>query len=294
MEFSHENPHSAKAFKPLIFASILTFGYFVIELLGGLFTKSLALIADSSHMAGDFFSLALALFANYLARRPINAGKTYGYHRVEVLAGLFNAMTLWVISGMIAMNALGRLRNPPVINIDLMMPIAALGLAVNIACALLLKYNARTNINVRGAYLNVLSDALGSIGTIVAGLLIYATGNPAFDAIISGFICVLIIASSLKLMLNSLNILLEGAPSHLDVEKIRLELLAVDGIKEVHDLHVWSLGSGMDMLSGHIRIHVNGDKRILAVVETAAARLRERFGIEHTTLQPEPAASKIV
>ncbi|MBI2070285.1 MAG: cation transporter [Elusimicrobia bacterium] len=292
MEVSHENPQSRQAAQSLVFASGLTFGYFIIELAGGFMTGSLALVADASHMAGDFLSLLFAWFASVLARRSTNLIKTYGYHRVEVLAGLVNAMGLWVVSGMILMNAFKRLANPPPVEAGPMMLIAFFGLAVNIACALLLKKDSQKNLNVRGAYIHVLSDLLGSIGALVGAAVMKWTGNYLADPIVSGFVCLLIIASSLKLMLNSLNILLEGVPPHLDIEAIRRELRAIDGVHDIHDLHVWSLGAGMDMLSGRLVLESGAAAKSFGILDAAGRRMQERFGISHATLQPEIVKSK--
>lgn len=284
---SHENTQSRKAAKSLIFASILTFAYFLVELVGGLWTGSLALIADSFHMGGDFLALVFAWLANYLARRPSNLVKTYGYHRIEVLAALGNSLTLWFISGMIIANAIKRMESPPQILAGPMTAIAAIGLLVNIICALALAKQSKVNLNVRGAYINVLSDALGSIGSIAGGILIQVTGLFIIDPIVSGFICVLIILTSLKLMASSLNILLEGAPPHLNVDEIRQELLKIKGIEEIHDIHVWSVGSGLDLLTGHLLIARDQAANAAAIIKEANELIRQEFGIEHSTLQPE-------
>ncbi len=284
---SHENPLSRLASKSLIVAAALTFTYFLVELFGGIFTGSLALLADSSHMAGDFLSLVFAWSASYLARRPTNLVKTYGYHRVEVLAALVNVMTLWVISGVIIANAIGRLKNPPLVLAGPMTAIAAIGLVINLICAVILSKQSKANLNVRGAYLHVLSDALGSVGAIGGGLWMRRTGNFVADPIVSGFICMLIILSSLKLMASSLNILLEGVPPHLSVAEIKQAILAINGVEEIHDLHVWSMGSGLDMLSGHVLIAKSNSHDSCEIIEEVNAVLREKFGIEHATLQAE-------
>lgn len=287
MKPSHKNPLAQKTAKSLTISLLLTFLYFITEFFGGLFTGSLALIADSMHMAGDFFSLGIACLATYLARRPTNLVKTYGYHRIEVLSAIVNAMALWVISGAILSNALKRLVAPPEIQLLPMSVIAFFGLVINIVCATILSKQSKTNLNVRGAYLHVLSDTLGSISAIMGALLIKITGNFIFDPLVSGFICLLIILSSLKLITNAFNILLEGAPPHLNVESIHEELLGIEDIDAIHDLHIWSLGAGMDILTAHLLVSPKDPRGCMTIVEEANALLKEKFGIEHTTLQPE-------
>ncbi|MBI4369849.1 MAG: cation transporter [Elusimicrobia bacterium] len=271
----------------MLLTSFITLGFFFVELAGGILTGSLALLADSSHMAGDCLSLLVAWFASYLARRPRNIAKTYGYHRVEVLAALGNAMALWVISGFILANAIERFRRPPEVLISPMIIIAATGLIVNIICALILRRESKGNLNVKGAYLHVLSDMMGSLGAIIGGVTMKLTGSYWADPLVSGFICILLSISSLRLMINSLNILLEGVPGHLNVNEIRLELLAVSGVEDIHDLHVWSVGSGMDMLTGHITVNSQNQNQVDDILNQASRRLKEKFNIEHTTLQPE-------
>lgn len=271
--------------RPLTGAMALTAVIFFAELVGGWWTGSLALMADATHMAVDLLGLGLSLFAAALARRPADLKRTYGYRRVEVLAALGNAVALMVATGFILREAWARWAFPTPIAAGPMLLIALVGLACNVASAAILWRASRHNINLRGALLHVLSDGAGSVGAIVAGAIILWTRWYRADAVVSVLICVGIVLTAFWLLRDSINILLEGAPPHLDIEEIRAALSGLSGVCEVHDLHLWSLTQGHESMSGHVVVEPGRDAD--EVLEAGRELLRERFGIGHVTLQIE-------
>jgi cobalt-zinc-cadmium efflux system protein len=262
----------------------ITGAFMFAEAVGGALSGSLALIADAGHMLTDAGSLALSLFAIRMARRPATSEKTYGYVRLEILAALVNGAALLVISGFIIAEAWHRLRDPVEIRGGVMLAVAAVGLGVNIAGALLLHGHAHDNLNVRGAYLHVLGDLLGSIGAIAAGVVILTTGWTPADPIISVLIAVLILLSAWRLVKEAADVLLEAAPPHIDVEEVVRDLRNVAGLDEVHDVHVWTLTSGFVALSAHGMI--DDPTEHTRVLDEVQRRMKER-GIEHVTFQIE-------
>lgn len=263
---------------------VITGTFMVAEALGGVLSGSLALLADAGHMLTDAGSLALSLFAIRMARRPANAEKTYGYVRLEILAALVNGAALLVIAGFIVVEAWHRLREPVEVQGSVMLVIAVVGLGINIAGALLLHGHAHDNLNVRGAYLHVLGDLLGSIGAIAAGIVILTTGWTPADPIISVVIAVLILFSAWRLVREAADVLLEAAPPHIDVEDVLRDLRDVEGLDQVHDVHVWTLTSGFVALSAHGVIDdPTAHTRILDEVQ----RRMRAHGIEHVTFQIE-------
>ena len=265
--------------------------YALAEVAGGLLANSLALLADAGHMATDIMALCLALLASWTARRPPDPARTYGYRRVEILAALFNGVALIVIALIILLEAWQRLAQPPEVDYGLMALVATGGLAVNLFGAWLLHAH-QLGMNVRAAYLHVLGDLLGSIGTLLAAGLMALFGwywaDPAVSIMIGG----VIVFSAVRLVLDSVNVLLEGAPTHLDTEEVRACLARLDGVSEVHDLHLWSLGGDAPLLSAHL---VLDDSRPPAgVLRSATSLLQERFGIDHTTLQTEPPDFNVI
>lgn len=256
-----------------------------VETAGGLWTGSLALLADAGHMATDAACLALSLFAAWAAGLPRDRSRTFGYQRVEVLAALANGAALWLVIGALLREAVGRLAQPPEVRAGPMLAIAAGGLAANLIGLSLLSRGGKEDINVRGAYLHVFSDLLGSVGAVLAGLVLVLTGWRAADPLFSLAICVILGVSSWGLLKDSIHILLEGAPSHLDLESIRSALLSIEGVQEVHDLHLWSLTSGTESMTGHLVVKPGEDTQ--RVLEAGSALLDERFGLHHVTLQIE-------
>ncbi len=258
--------------------------YMVAEAVGGLLTGSLALLADASHMLTDAASLGLALFALGMAQRPSTPERTFGWHRTEILAALANGLLLVAVSVAILIEAWGRLSAPHPINGEAMMWIAVGGLVVNLLGLRILHGSRADSLNLRGAWLHVLADTLGSVQAILAGLLVWRLGWLWADPVASVLIALLVAGSAWKLLAESVHVLLEGTPSRLDEPEIRAALLDVEGVVEVHDLHVWTITSGFDALSVHAR--VEGRDRD-SVLDELRITLRERFQLDHATIQLE-------
>lgn len=259
--------------------------YIVAEVVGGYLTNSLALLADAGHMLSDAAALGLSLFALWIARRPASPQHSYGFYRAEILAALANGATLIAIALVIFVEAWQRFRVPPAVEGRGVMLIAAGGLVVNLVSLWLLHEGRKESLNVQGAWLHVLTDALGSVGAIVAGLLVWRFNWFLADPLMSVLIGLLVIYSSWALLKDAVRVLMEGTPGHLDLEEIRSALLAVEGVDEVHDLHVWSISSGMTALSAHVCVAPGqvGD----ATLGATRRMLHDRFGVDHSTIQVE-------
>jgi len=258
--------------------------FMIIEFAGGLLANSLALIADSAHMLTDVGALGLSLFVLWFSRRPANTSKSYGYLRLEILAALLNGAVLIVLSLAIFWEAYRRISAPEVIEGPLMLAVAVAGLLVNIIAAVALHGSAEHNLNVRGAYLHVLGDLLGSVGAIVAAIVIMTTGWIPADALISGFVGLLILASSWKLVRESVDVLLEAVPRHIDMVAVRKSICSIPDVDEVHDLHVWTLTSGFFAMSGHAVVrNPEQNQRVLRDINDCM----RTFGITHVTVQLE-------
>jgi cobalt-zinc-cadmium efflux system protein len=258
----------------------------LLELVGGYLTNSLALLTDAAHMFTDVTALALSLFALWMGGRPASETKTFGYYRAEILAALVNGMALWVIVVLILSEAWRRLHDPPPVAGGGMLALAGAGLLVNVGVAVRLREHRHRSLNLRGAYLHVLSDLLGSVGAVAAGATILATGWNAADPLASALIAVLILMSSWALVREAVDVLMEAVPGHIDVEALRRSLECVPGTDEVHDLHVWTLTTGRYALSAHAVVagdHADDDA-ILAAMADVCAR---DFHIEHVTIQIE-------
>lgn len=266
-------------------ALAITFVYFVAEVLGGILTNSLALLSDAGHMFSDIAAISLSLFAFQMARRPATLDKTYGYHRLEILAALLNGLALWLIVGIIFHAAYNRFFDPPEVQTRGMLVVASIGLLVNIAAGIILYGSHHESLNVRGAFLHILGDALGSVGAIAAGVVMLFTGWYLADPLISVFIGLLILYSSWSLVRESMSILMQSVPKGINLEDVRAAMENVGGVIKVHDLHVWAVTSGVFTLSAHAVIHrVEDSHEVLNVMESA---LKNRFHIEHTTIQLE-------
>ena len=266
-------------------ALAISLGYFFAEVIGGFLTNSLALLSDAGHMLSDIAAMGLSLFAFQVARRPATVQRTYGYHRVEILAALVNGLTLWFIVGIIFAAAYGRLFDPPVVRSAGMIVIATVGLLVNIAAGLVLYGSHHESLNIRGAFLHIVSDALGSVGAIGAGLIMLWTGWYIADPIISVFIGLLILYSSWSLVKESMDILMQSVPKGIRLEEVQRTIEGVQGVVKVHDLHVWTVTSGIFTLSAHAVVE-NGEK-FHQVLDGIESTLKSRFNIEHTTIQLE-------
>ncbi|HWP64775.1 MAG TPA: cation diffusion facilitator family transporter [Candidatus Limnocylindria bacterium] len=255
------------------------------EAAGGWWTNSLALVSDAAHMLGDVAALSLTLFALWVGSRPASASKTFGYYRAEILAALVNGVVLWVVVVFILAEAWRRFWQPPEVAAGGMLGIAVVGLIVNLFVAMRLHGHAVHSLNLRGAYLHVVSDALGSVGALVAAVVILATGWQAADTLASVVIAALILKSSWALVRESVDVLMEAVPAHVDLERLQATLESVAGTVEVHDLHVWSLTTGHYALSAHAVIDgsVAGDE-MLARMAAVCAR---EFHVDHVTIQLE-------
>ena len=262
---------------------VLTTVFMVAEVVGGLVTGSLALLADAGHMLSDAFSLGVALFAVWLAEKPATPNRSFGYKRAEILAALFNGVTLVAISIWIFIEAYQRFREPPEVLGGLMLTIAALGLVVNVAGALILSRSGGESLNLQGALRHVIADVLGSVGAIAAALVILATGWRYADPVISVLIGLLVLASSWRLLRDSANILLEGTPSGINASEVGRSMADTEGIQEVHDLHIWTITSGFPALSAHVL--VGQEENCHARRRDLEKLLANEYGIEHTTLQ---------
>lgn len=271
--------------KKLIFVLSFSLFYLVAEVVGGLITGSLALLADAAHMLTDVGGLGLALIAIKLAERKASSSKTYGYYRAEILAALANAVVLIGISLYILYEAYLRFLNPPKVESKAMLIVAFIGLLVNLAGMYILRKGSKESLNMKGAYFEVLSDMLTSIGVIIAGIIMWTTGWYYADPIISAGIGLFIFPRTWKLLKEATSVLLEGTPSDVDPEELRKEILMIDGVDSVHDLHIWSLTSGINAMSAHVVIKeglINNNmlKMIHDVVTS-------KFKISHTTFQLE-------
>lgn len=277
--------HVRSSKKSLTLALAITATWFVIELVGGFYANSLALLADAAHMLTDLAALGLSLFALMISTRPATHAKTFGYLRAEILAALANGIFLVLIGIYIFYEAYQRfVLQPPVRSVP-MLVIAATGLVANLVTAGLLFRSRHENLNVRGAFLHVLGDTLGSVGAIVAGVIMAVWRWYLADPLVSIIVALLVMYSSWQLVRESVDVLLEGTPRHLNIQSILLEMGSVNGVRSVHDLHVWSITSGMPAMSCHVVLSAEVDP---AAVLTALSRtMREKYGIEHTTIQIE-------
>jgi len=277
-----ERHHETRRLK---WALAISGAYFFAELIAGFLTNSLALLSDAGHMLSDVAAMTMSLVAFRMARRPATQNSTFGYHRAEILAALFNGLALWLIVGVIFTAAYNRLFDPPPVASYGMMIVAVLGLLVNIAAGAILHGSHHDNLNLRGAFLHVVSDAVGSVGAIAAGVIMFTTEWYLADPLISIFIGVLILYSSWSLVKESLSILMQAVPKEIRLEEVQQTIEEVEGVTKVHDLHVWAVTSGIFTLSAHAVVENGGDfHQVLNSIEDT---LRERFKIEHTTIQLE-------
>lgn len=284
----HHHEHAREGNKKgLAIAFLITVGIMFLEFFGGLLTNSLALLSDSGHMLSDASALFLSLAAIWFAARPASPNKTYGFYRFEILAALFNGVTLFIIAGFIVWEAIKRFDSPPTVASGSMMLIAAVGLIANMASAwaLMRKGDVKHNVNLRSAYLHVIGDALGSIGAIIAGAVMMAFEWYVADPIISVLVALLILKSAWGIIQHTVHILMEGTPIAINQNEVRQSLLAIDGVKDVHDLHIWTITSGFDSLSCHILIDENTDSQ--HVLQQAIHMIEQKFKIGHTTIQVE-------
>lgn len=272
----------------LRWALAVTATFAVVEVAGGLLAGSLALLADAGHMVTDAASLGLSLFAAWMAARPADASRTYGWYRVEILAALVNGAALLAVTGWIVVEAVQRLRTPQPVQADLMLAVASAGLVANVVGVALLHRAKGESLNVQGAYLHVLSDVLGSVAAVTAGIIIKLTGWYPADPLISLGLSVLLLLSASRLVLRSTDVLLEAAPRHVKVAELEAAIRAVPGVEGVHDLHVWSVSDGMVAMSAHACVEdpAGHQAALEAIHRTARAH-----GIQHVTVQMERACA---
>jgi cobalt-zinc-cadmium efflux system protein len=282
---SHEHGRGADT-RRLGVVLALVVVYMFAEVVGGVITNSLALLADAGHMLSDAGALALSLFALWIAQRPPTSTHTYGFHRTEILAALANGVTLVAISIFIVLEAFHRFGNPPEVEGGLMMVIAIGGLVINLVGLAVLSGGRKGSLNVRGAWLHVLTDALGSLGTIAAGALIWAFRWEWADPVASVVVAALVLWSSWALLRDTVGVLMERAPGDIDVEEVRHAISEVPGVLAAHDLHVWTITSGMVALSAHV--HSRAPTAAGPLLREIARVLHDRFGIHHVTIQVEP------
>lgn len=255
------------------------------EAFGGWFANSLALLADAGHMLTDVAALSLTLAAIWFASRPATSKKTFGYYRLEILAAFVNGIALVLISLWIIYEAYERWNAPPVVKGLELTLIAVGGLVVNIICAWLLHAGHEHNLNMRGAWLHVIGDALGSVAAIIAGVLIIAFGWAWADALCSALISLIIIFGAWRLIHESVNVLLEGTPAHINLATVEQTIRATENVRDVHDLHVWTITSGMEALSVHVVHEETVPQKSL--LQTIRRKLHDEFGIDHLTIQME-------
>lgn len=290
-EHGHAHAHShvparIRHERPLWIAFALTLLFLLVEVVGGLLSNSLALLSDAAHMTTDVLALGIALFAVRMSRRPPDAKRTYGYARMEAIGALANGGLLFVAAGFILWEALGRFRAPQAVASDAMLVVAVLGLLVNLASMRLLAAGAGESLNVRGAYMEVWSDMLGSLGVIAGALLIRFTGWTVVDPVIAVLIGLWVLPRTWLLLRAAAQVLMQGVPAGLDIDEVRDAMQATPGVAAVHDLHVWALGSREPILTAHVLLSDDaGDADALR--GELAGMLGASFDIDHVTLQME-------
>lgn len=281
----HHHHHHGGGGRSLFMALFLTVAFAAVEAVGGWLGGSLALLGDAGHMITDATALGLALLASWIAKRPPSPRHTYGLSRAEVVAAIVNGLLMFAIVAAIVITAIERLTAPEPVAGGTVMLIGTFGLAVNIIVAVVLSRGERT-LNTRAALLHVIGDMLGSVAALAAGAVIYFTGWTPIDPILSLFICLLILASSVKLLRDALHVIMEGVPPEVDLHEVGHAMAGVEGVHSVHDLHIWMLSSDSIMLTAHVIV---GDmNRWEGTLNALHALLHERFNIAHVTLQPEP------
>jgi len=281
-----EYTYQPKSTKYLGIALSITISFFIIELVGGFITNSLVLVTDAWHMLNDASALILAIIAAWIAQRPINMKKTFGYYRAEILAAFLNGIFLWAVVVFIFYEAIQRIQHPAQVESLNMLVIAFLGFIANGLSAAILSKSKSESLNVKGAFLHVLADTLGSIGAISAGIIMYFTGWYQADPLISIIIGVLIFYSSSKLVQDSINVLLEGVPRGIDVNAVEQRIMQLEGVEAIHDLHVWCITpTKICAMSCHVVVKKSVNRKRL--ISDLISMLKKEFGIDHTTIQLE-------
>jgi cobalt-zinc-cadmium efflux system protein len=260
----------------------------VVEVVGGILSDSISLVSDSVHMLTDVMAIGLSLFAITMAARTHSGAMTFGYHRAEVLVALVNGVVLAVISLWVLYEAFLRVMSPRIIDASLMLLTAGIGLAGNLLVMFLLKHHAGKSINIQSAFIHVVYNTISSVAVIITGFIALNTGITIVDPLVAFLIAGLVARSAYSIVRSSTHILLEGAPAELEIREILISLKQLDGVVDVHDLHVWTISSGMDALSGHVVVRdqtLSESSKLLSKINTVLA---ERYNITHTTIQMEP------
>ncbi len=287
----HDHDLRSASRRSLTGALVLIAGYMVTEIVGGILSGSLSLIADAGHMLTDAASIALALAALYFSAWPASAERTFGYRRLETLAALINALTLWLVAGGVIIEAYRRLGTVPDVKGGLMLSVGSIGLVVNILAALILHRSAKHSINVEGAFQHVMADLLGSVGVVVSGVLVWAFGWTLADPILSVLIAILILFSTWRLLAKVIQVLLQGVPQHINVHEICDAMEAVEGVTLVHDIHVWALAPDYDVLTAHVLVDPASQPDDLQFLRRRLQEIATRdFHLHHITIQLEYSA----
>ena len=281
---SHSHANKTSKESSLWFALLLTGSFLIAEVIGGLITGSLALLSDAAHMLTDVTALIISLVAIYVAKRPADTSRTYGYYRFEILAAAFNAALLFGVAFFILYEAYQRLKNPPEIYSMGMLVIALLGLVINIIAMKLLSHGKEGSLNLRSAYLEVWSDMISSLGVIIAAIVIYYTHITWIDSLVAVLIGLWVLPRTWILLKEAINILLEGVPEGVNIKNIETAILSVTGIIEIHDLHIWAITNDKISLTAHLVTNVGNEEAIRTAVQNI---LSSQFNITHTTLQTE-------
>ena len=289
-EDAHAHSHQIHLQKKFKFAVLVTFCVFLGELIGGIWSGSLALLSDAVHMMSDTLSLLISWLAIYLSTRPATASRTYGYHRAEVFAALVNGVTLIGISGWIFYEAYQRYMSPTEIKVTGMFIVACLGFVANLLILWQLHGESHGNLNVRSAMVHVIGDTLSSVAVVIGGAIIYWTGWYPVDAVLSFLIGGIILLGAVNVTREAVHILLENSPRDADAQTVAEHLCGLDAVKDVHDMHIWSLCSNYCALSAHIVVDERTPLTSDRILEQLNAELQEHFGISHSTLQLEQVA----
>ena len=284
---AHTHSAAGKHRRRLVLVAAISASVFAAELIGGILTHSLALLADSAHVFTDLTGMALALAAISFAERPATSRRSYGYYRLEILAAVINALLLLGIAGAILIEAARRFNQPPDVLTGPLLVFAVIGLAGNLICALLMLQASRESLNMRAAYLEVVSDGVGSAAVLIAALVLAVTGFTIVDALASAFIGILIVPRTWTLLSEAFGILMESTPKDVETDHVRRHILETSGVRGLHDLHVWTITSGMNVISAHVVVRKDADRD--AVLRDLARCLSDDFDIEHSTFQIEDA-----
>ena len=273
--------------KSLIAALLITGVIFLAELIGGYVANSLALQSDAGHMLTDAMALVMALLATVLAARPANKKQTYGFYRLEILSSLFNGSVLIMVAAYIFFQAYQRFFHPAPVWSGLMLTVATIGLLGNIGAAVILAQGSRENLNLRGAFMHVISDLASSVGVIIGGLIIQFTRWNYIDPILSVIIAILILRGALSLVFEAASILIESTPQGIDLEEVIRDICQIEGVEDIHDLHIWAITSGINSISAHIVIEEKAVARTSEILKNINLALKRKYNISHSTFQTE-------